>query len=129
LTVSGVIVEPVVGAEINDPLAVLKQLGNQATGCSVRQAAKNAIRPGDDLLRARILALQVDPPGEAGMNRGQTRTSLLTARRQRNLRAGVAQQELDQLQRRVAGCAKNRHACHGHGVDVQGVLPKERHAG
>ena len=59
-----------------------------------------------------LQALEIQPPGQRWMHRTDRPRLRLPRGERRDFHLRMAQQELDQLQRRVARCTKNCHANH-----------------
>ena len=110
--VSRRVVEPVVGAEIDDSGAGRQHLRQDLGAGAVRQAAEHAVGPPAHLLRREILQRQVEATHEARMHARDRRAALLAAGDGDNLGLRVPQQQFDGFERRVAGGAENRDGDH-----------------
>ena len=100
------IVEAIVGAEVDDPRAGGQQVRNHGAAGAVRQAAKGTLRPRGDLRRREVFQSQVQSIGERRMDHGDRRLTFLPAGNGDNLRPRMAEQDLDQFERRVARAPK-----------------------
>jgi len=69
------VVEPIVGAEVDDPGPGGQQMRGDRGRDPVRQAAKHAIGPRRDRHGVHIFQPQIQPPGERRMDRRHMRRS------------------------------------------------------
>ena len=106
------VIEPVIGAQIDHLLAERQQLGDNCRARSVRQAAEHAIGPLRHLVHRQVFQLQIQPARERRMHFAHRPRLGLTRRERRDLHFRMAQQQLDQLERRITGRTKNRHTNH-----------------
>ena len=111
--VGGGIVEPVVGAEIDDLGPRGHHSRQDLRARAVRQAAEHALGPRADFLRREILERQVEAAHEARVDARNRRLPFLPARHGDDLRLRMAQEDLDGLEGRVAGSAQDGDGDHG----------------
>ena len=78
----------------------------------MRQATEDAIALSGDRFRRQVLERQVEPPGQLRMNGRHVRLPFLPAGQRRDLCLRMAQQDLDQLQRRITRCTEYAHPHH-----------------
>ena len=106
------VVQAVVGREVDHAHAAGQQLLGRLGRGGVRQAEEGTVAALGDRVGAEVFQRQIEPAGERRMDRRDVRAAFLAAGEQRDLRLRMAQQELDQLQGRVAGGAENGDADH-----------------
>ena len=76
------------------------------------QAAEDALGPGGNLGRGELLRTQVQTAGQRRVDHRNVRLVLVLVGDRDDLGLRVAQQDLDQLQGRVARGANDGNACH-----------------
>ena len=108
------VAQPIVGAEVDDAHAAVQHLHDDPGRGGVRQTTENAIALSGDRFRRQVLECQVDPPSQLRMNGRHVRLTFLPARQRGDPCLRMAQQDLDQLQRRITGCTEYAHPHHVH---------------
>ena len=104
--------QPIVGAEVDDPLTGLQQLAYGGGGSAVRQTAEHALAAGRHLSWFQVLQTHIQASRQLWVHGRHVRTAFLAAGQHRNLRLRMAHQNLDQLDRRVPGGSQNPNANH-----------------
>ena len=102
--------QAVIGTQVDDPHAALAQGGDDGHARGMRQGQEREGCSLGDPVGVEDLAGEVDPPRQAGMQRIQPRRLVLTRCRGRDPDVRMAQQDPDQLARRVSRRPHDRHA-------------------
>ena len=102
--------QAIVGAQVDDPHAALAQGGHDSHARGMRQRQERERCALGDPVGVENLAGEVDPPCQAGMQHIQPRRLVLTRRRGRDPDVRMAQQDPDQLARRISRRPHDRHA-------------------